>query len=1048
MDDRPEPPRPRIAARSAGYAGWIAAAEPRSFDLDSQRHAATRLEGQPLISVLVPVYRVPLEFLAAALDSLSAQTYPHWEACLACADPDDAEIPRLLAARQQADARVRIVKLDVNDGISAATNAALAAARGEFIALLDHDDLLAPEAFHRMAEAIQATPDADLLYSDKDCIDERGTIRQRPLFKPEWSPEMLYSANYLTHLNLLRRSLVVDLGGFRAHTDGAQDWDIFLRVSEQARSIVRVPGVHYHWRLHAASTSLGGVAAKPYVSNAQHVALQESLDRRELPAEIVPSPESGFQVRFRIPAEAPVHVILEGTAQAPTELGPLVREVAAALAALPIDIPAGAAPEPLRRRLTVLAHADRREAVIAAVSAEGGTPGDVEVEVLDCRPEQVALETQVRTAVARWSARRGAIVFVSGRVAVLREGWLAALVGWVTAHPEIGFATGLVVGADGNVIECGLVVDAKGEGTPLFRGIPPTQWGSFGGPMWYRNTSAANPWALAVKADAWKEADGLDPTLRLDRAFTTLCTRIRGQGYRGVVEPHARVTIGPGPLAPVPPFDSSLGNDPYFHPAYASVVPLRLGSGPEASRARRPRVLRHLPPALVVAGMHRSGTSLVASLVAGAGVSMGTRLLAAGRGNTRGHFEDLDFQEFHQRALRSNGLHGDGLVPAGQPEVPEALEPRARELVAARRVTGKPWGWKDPRTLLFLDFWNEAVPETSWLLVFRSPWEVADSLYRRLDETTTSDPLLAIQAWMHANRLLLDFARRHPGRCLVRELGQVTTDPRRTFAAIRSHLGVPLGKPPACFDPALLGGDSAVIEEQAEIVRTFLPEAEALYHDLRREAGSEVPLPAARRRSQADPRRVAAVAAVTAWARASRTQIHALAAHASAVEAAAARDAAMQTAAAASAAAKEAGDTLTRDAALVRTEAAREVAAVRAEMARDSTAVRAAAEAEIAAARAELSRVTASCADTTRQVLDQEASRTAEIARQRDEIEALLGELHRVHVRLDEATGVAALEPRKRTVDKLRREASRLARQARRIVREQVLGGKQGDRQR
>jgi GT2 family glycosyltransferase len=1046
MDDRPETPRPRIAARSAGYDGWIAAAEPRPCDLDSQRHAATKCDSQPLISVLVPVYRVPPEFLAAALDSLSQQTYPHWEACLACADPDDAEIPRLLAARQAADARVRIVKLEANDGISAATNAALAAARGEFIALLDHDDLLAPEAFHRMAEAIQATPDADLLYSDKDCIDERGKIRQRPLFKPQWSPEMLYSANYLTHLNLLRRSLVVALGGFRAHTDGAQDWDIFLRVSEQARSIVRVPGIHYHWRLHAASTSLGGVAAKPYVSNAQQVTLQESLDRRELPAEIVPSPESGFQVRFRIPAEAPVHVIIEGTAQASTELGPLVREVAALLAALPVDIPAGAAPEPLRRRLTLLAHADRRDAILAEVAAHGSSASGIDLAVVDSRPGEVALDLQ--SAVKAWPTEGGAIVVVSGRAAVLREGWLAALVGWVTAHPEIGFATGLVVGADGNVVESGLVVDAKGEATPLFRGIPPTQWGSFGGPMWYRNTSAANPWALAVKADAWKEADGLDPTLRLDRAFTTLCTRIRGQGYRGVVEPHARVTIGPGPLAPVPPFDPSLGDDPYFHPAYASVVPLRLGSGPEASRARRPRVLRHLPPALVVAGMHRSGTSLVASLVAGAGVSMGTRLLAAGRGNARGHFEDLDFQEFHQRALRANGLHGDGIVPAGHPEVPEGLEPRARELVAARRAAGKPWGWKDPRTLLFLDFWSEVAPEASWLLVFRSPWEVADSLYRRLDETTTSDPLLAIQAWMHANRLLLDFARRHPGRCLVRELGQVTAEPGRTFAAIRDHLGVPLGEPPACFDPALLGGDSAAIEEQAELVRTLIPEADALYQDLRREAGSEVPLPAARRRSQADPRRAAALTGVTAWARASRTQTHALAAHTSAVEAVAARDAAMQTAAAASAAAAAARDTLASETALVRSEAAREVATVRAESASDSAAVRAAAEAEIAAVRAELSRVTASCADTTRRVLDQEASRTAEIARQRDEIEALLGELHRVHVRLDEATGVAALKPRKRTVDKLRREASRLARQTRKIVREGMFGNGQGSRQR
>jgi hypothetical protein len=1028
MDERRPTDLPRkTLARSAAYAAWVAAAEPRRCDLEDQRDAATGFPSHPLISVLVPVYRVSPEFLAAALDSLAAQTYPHWEACLACADPPDAELPRLIAGRQQADPRFRLVGLDANDGISAATNAALALARGEFIALLDHDDLLAPEALHRMVEAIQAHPDADLLYSDKDCIDERGKLRQRPLFKPQWSPEMLYSANYLTHFNLLRRSLVEDLGGFRPHTDGAQDWDIFLRVSERARSIVRVPGIHYHWRLHAASTSLGGVAAKPYVSNAQQVALQESLDRRDLPAELVPSPESGFLVRFRIPAEAPVHVIIEGTAQAPGELAPLVREVAAALAAIPVERLAGAAPEGGGRRLTVLVHPSRRGAVEAAIAAAGAMPGGIDVEFVGWQPESLALG--IKAAVKKWPGAGGAIVFVSGRVAVLREGWLAALVGWVSAHPEIGFATGLVVGADGNVVECGLVVDREGQGTPLFRGIPPTQWGWFGGPMWYRNTSASNPWALAVKADAWEAVNGIDPTVRSEAAFIHLCTRIRRVGYRGVIEPHARVTLGPGPLPPLPAFHPSLGDDPYFHPAFSSVVPLELSSGPEASRARRPRALAALPPVLVVAGMHRSGTSLVASLVAGAGVAMGTRLLGAGRGNQRGHFEDLDFQEFHQRSLRACGYHGDGIIPAGVPAVPEGLEARGREIVATRRAAGKPWGWKDPRTLLFLDFWLETVPEAAWLFVFRSPWEVADSLYRRLDEQTTSDPRLAIDAWMHANRLLLDFARRHPGRCLVRELGQVTADPSGTVSAVRSHLGVPLGDPSACFDPALLGADPVVGGEQAELVRSLLPEADSLYRELRAVAGSRVPLPASWLRSAADPQRTATTAALTAWARASRSLTQARAATAAEQAAIAARDEALRARAATEAS------------------AARAVAEAAEESARSVAVARAAADHEVADARAEVARVTASCADITRQVFDQEAARTAEIARQRDEIETLLAEIHRMHTQLDAATGVTPFKPQARTIDKLRREASRLERQARRIVRETVFRhGQRGGR--
>ncbi len=994
----------RVAADPPPFAAWIAASEPRADDLGAQAAASS---GHVLVSVLLPVHRVKTDYLAAALDSLAAQTSPAWEACIACDLAADESITRLLEERRLADPRFRIVSLAANDGISAATNAALAEARGEFVALLDHDDTLAPEALWRMQEAIRARPDADLLYSDKDCLDADGRMRRRPLFKPEWSPEMLYSVNYLTHFNLLRRRLVVEAGGFQSHVDGAQDWDIFFRVAEKARGIVRVPGVHYHWRLHEASTSLGGVAAKPYVSSAQQVAIQDHLDRIGLPAKVVPSPESGFQVRFRLPDEAPVHLILEGIHEAPDEVGVLARMAGAALAALPASTHV-----PPSRRLTVLVHPDRAAAVHAALGAAGGMPGGVEVEEVAVFPADVARDT--RAAANRHPATGGAIVFLSGRTASARDGWLEALVGWVTCHPGIGFATGLVVGADGNVVECGLVLDRHRRGTPLFRGIPPWQWGWFGGPMWYRNVSAASGWALAVKADAWHEVEGFNPSQDAAGVFPALCRRLRRAGYRGLVEPHARIGLGPGPLPPVPAFDSSLGDDPYFHPAFSGVVPLTLSSGTAAAAQRRPAALRSLPPALAIAGMHRSGTSLVASLVAGAGLGLGERLLGAGRGNERGHYEDLDFLELHQKALRAGGFHGDGIVPAGRPALPPALEARAMEILAARRAAGVPWGWKDPRTLLFLDFWAEAAPEAAWLLVFRSPWEVADSLFRRLDEPCVSDPLLALRAWQHANTLLLDFARRHPGRVLVRELGQITADPAATFAELGDRFGLTLGRPPATFDPALLGGDAQARGEQAAIVRTLLPEVDGLYRELRALCRSEVPLPEAWR-GAAEP--AAAVAAVATWARGSRERTHAAAALARGI--AAERTSAAEALAAAAAH----GQAVLAE---ERGRAAAEVSAARAECDR-----------LIADVRAQMARLSASCGDTTRRVLDQEAGLLARIEQARHENEALLSEIHRLSLRLDDATGVAAslVRPKPRTIEKLQREAARLTRQARSAVR-------------
>ncbi|MEI8370973.1 MAG: hypothetical protein WCJ31_21310, partial [Planctomycetia bacterium] len=290
-------------------------------------------------------------------------------------------------------------------------------------------------------------------------------------------------------------------------------------------------------------------------------------------------------------------------------------------------------------------------------------------------------------------------------------------------------------------------------------------------------------------------------------------------------------------------------------------------SGVEPPAVASPRSLRWLPPALAIAGMHRSGTSYVASLFDGAGIKLGERQLGVGHGNARGHFEDIDFLELHQRALRSCGFHGDGIVPAGRITFPMGLEARAGEIVAARRAAGLPWGWKDPRTLLFLDFWADQVPEATWLMVFRSPWEVADSLYRRLDEACITDPLLALRAWEHANRILLDFARRRPERCLVRELGQVIADPAGTFAVLRERFGLPLADPPPRFEAELLGGDAAARGERASIVRALLPEVDGLYGELRDVAESRVPLPTPWR-ATAEP--VAAMAAVATWARASR----------------------------------------------------------------------------------------------------------------------------------------------------------------------------------
>lgn len=238
---------------------------------------------------------------------------------------------------------------------------------------------------------------------------------------------------------------------------------------------------------------------------------------------------------------------------------------------------------------------------------------------------------------------------------------------------------------------------------------------------------------------------------------------------------------------------------------------------------------------LVVTGMHRSGTSLAASLVAGAGIDVGTRLMAASRGNERGHYEDLDFYEFHARALRAHGAGAEGFARIDGLTVPASLRPAAEALVEAKARAGVPWGWKDPRTCLFLDFWGDLLPDARFLFVFRSPWEVMDSLFRRGDEVFAANPSHAARVWLDYNRRIVHFLRRHHPRCLLVEVGQLTADPAGVFAAIRSRLVVPVGEPPARFERELLVRDDSAA--RAAVVAAVLPEAIELHAEMRQLAG-------------------------------------------------------------------------------------------------------------------------------------------------------------------------------------------------------------------
>jgi len=232
---------------------------------------------QPLFSVLTPVFDPPIDALRAAIDSVRAQDFTDWELILVddCSTSD--AVRTVLAAAAASDARVRVVERSANGGIVASSNDALNLAAGTFVALLDHDDLLANGSLARVAREIASEPDVDYLYTDEDKIDLDGRHFD-PFVKPEWSPERLRGQMYTAHLSVLRASLVRDVGGFAIGSSGSQDHDLVMRVTERARRVIHIPEILYHWRAVEGSAAQS-VEAKPYAWQAGLDAVQRHLDR-------------------------------------------------------------------------------------------------------------------------------------------------------------------------------------------------------------------------------------------------------------------------------------------------------------------------------------------------------------------------------------------------------------------------------------------------------------------------------------------------------------------------------------------------------------------------------------------------------------------------------------------------------------------------------------------------------------------------------------------------------------------------------------------------
>lgn len=462
------------------------------------------------ISVVMPAHNPAAAWLEEAIASLEKQLYPDWELCVCDDASGDPAVWAYLARKAAVDTRIRVVRSETNVGIAAATNMAAKLATGEYAAFLDQDDLLAPQALYHVAAAVEdGWP--GVVYSDEDRLDERGR-RVEPIFKPAWSPDLLLSCMYMGHLLVAKLEAMKRIGWLREGFDGAQDYDLVLRLTDNGAVVRHIPRVLYHWRKHAGSTS-ASAAAKAYTHEAGARALGEAVARRRLPAEVGDGRfPNTYRLRWHAIGEPRVSLVIC------SRTGPLLRRCLR-------DVERGTAYP--NREVVVVHHLTGADDALPQVVARAAG-----VRVCYTGP----FDFPVMCNLGARHATGDVLVFLNDDVAPLSPDWLMALVAQAQ-RPEVGVAGAMLLYPYGAIQHGGLVVG-------IMNGVGHVHRHTFGGGYWNwsrlaRNVSAVTGACLAIRREVFGVVGGFDPVFPVNYNDADLCLRVRRAGYETVFEPAA-----------------------------------------------------------------------------------------------------------------------------------------------------------------------------------------------------------------------------------------------------------------------------------------------------------------------------------------------------------------------------------------------------------------------------------------------------------------------------------------------------------------------------
>lgn len=508
----------------ATYREWVRLHDTLSEeDRQTIRERVEAMAYRPRISVVMPVYNTDEEYLRQAIESVRGQIYPRWELCISDDASTKHHVRQVLEEYAARDSRIKVCFRQENGHISRSSNSALELAGGEFVALLDHDDLLAEHALYLVAEELNQTPELDLVYSDEDKIDARGR-RFAPHFKPDWNPDMLLSQNYVCHLAVLRRSLLQEAGGFREGLEGSQDYDLFLRVSRltMPARIRHIPFVLYHWRAIEGSTALN-MNFKKYCIEASRRAVDEHCEALGLRGRAVAGePACIGRVRFDM-SDGPLVSVIIPTKNKADLLVPLVEDIFLRTTYKHLEV-------------LVVDHESDETELLDFYAQNSDNPA------LRVLPFSGPFNYSAMNNLAAAQAQGDLLLFLNNDMRVLHPDWLDEMAGH-GLRPEIGAVGAKLLYPDETIQHCGLILGIReGVAESQFQGLPAQAVGFAGRTHTLQNVSAVTAACMLVRRTVFMDSGGFDE-LNLPVAFNDvdLCLRLGQMGYRVLLTPFARL---------------------------------------------------------------------------------------------------------------------------------------------------------------------------------------------------------------------------------------------------------------------------------------------------------------------------------------------------------------------------------------------------------------------------------------------------------------------------------------------------------------------------